>query len=717
MARCWHWGTCFSAIFAGWLLALLVPLAPALPSVPLDRLAGDNTFLAIPFSLPAPEVPSLIAWQKDATNLATGSFRPNFSVLVAPSYRPRFSVDPTSGSLNITALIPADSGVYTVALFPLESVERKANITLRVYEEVGDVSVVPTSAEADERDSSVTLTCSPVRGSITWTKDGQTLDENSRFQLSGGSLKINNLQRTDSGTYRCTISNPFSNGTGTSQLTVYYGPDTPSITVSSPGQDVEAEGFVLVNTSVNLTCLAPSQPQAEIYWNVADDQDLLVPSSPSLPLPSVQLNQAGMYWCVAINRRTNGRVRNTYSLIVAQRPIGYPQCSVSSKNSGSSLLFNCSWPGGSPDPRLRFQGLPEDKEVTSSHLEQLVDSPFLAGLSGQNVTCFASHLTGNRSCSVIPEAPSGVFLSFQASEEEGTVAMEMRCQGTFNPAEIEWLQSGQPLVPAGDRYKLSLDGTRLTILNFTTPQDLGNYSARCSNPLGSQSANLTLIGPTVAESTVSRKPNPRSAYITWKIPSGSAVTSFRIQMQGPSQGRSASAWEMVECLDAGNRSVTVTELDPWSSYSFRVVPFLGTQAGNSSHVLTLQAEPYLSAGAIAGIVIGSILGFLLILLLIFLVIFFCRARRRKVPPTPPENQQHYLSRQFPHGRESNEPSWGNPRWSSGDSDFYSITYEEHLRRHGGLATLPIDTRDRKHNNSATPLPRPTGTNVRNATQV
>ncbi|KAL8219414.1 UNVERIFIED_CONTAM: hypothetical protein K2H54_023941 [Gekko kuhli] len=306
----------------------------------------------------------------------------------------------------------------------------------------------------------------------------------------------------------------------------------------------------------------------------------------------------------------------------------------------------------------------------------------------------------------------------QASEEPGgTVTTEVRCQGTFNPAQIDWLRSGQPLVPNGDRYELSPDGTRLTIRNFTAPQDLGNYSIRCSNPLGSQSANLTLIGPTVSESTLSRRPDSGSAYIAWTVPNGSAVTGFWIQMQGPQQGRSASEWGTVQDLGATNRSTTVPGLDPHTSYSFQVVPVLGSQAGDPSQVLTLQAEPYLSAGAIAGIVIGSILGFLLILVLLILLIFLCRARRRKVPPTPPEKQQHYLSRQFPHGRESNDPSWGNPRWSAGDSDIYAITYEEHLRRYGGPATWSTDTRDSRHTSSTAPFQEPAAKNIRSATQV
>ncbi|XP_054854886.1 V-set and immunoglobulin domain-containing protein 10-like [Eublepharis macularius] len=719
MAHSWHWGTCLLATLTVWQLALLVPFIPALPSPLLARLAGDNTSLTIPFSLPAPEILTIITWRKNMITLAAGALRPNFTVFIAPNYQLRFHVDPTSGSLNITALNTSDSGVYTVEVSALDNTVLKANVTLKVYEEVHNITVAPSSAEVTEGDSSVALTCSPIQGSVTWTKDGRTLGENPRFLRSGGSLKISLPQRNDAGIYRCTVSNPFGNGTGSAQLTVYYGPETPNITISSSDQDPDMKGFVLVNASVNLTCLAPSQPPAEIYWNVADTQDHLVPSLPSLLLPRVQLNQAGTYSCLAINQHTRRRVRNNFSLVVAQRPTGFPQCSVSSANTGSALLFSCSWPGGSPDPQLSFQGLPGDTKVDSSYLQQLMVSPFPAGLSGRQVTCLAHHLTGQRNCSIIPEAPSGVFLSFQAFDNMGgTVAMEMDCQGTFNPAEINWFQSGQPLVSTGGHYHISPDGTRLTIWNFTAPRDLGNYSANCSNPLGSQHVNLNLVGPAISNWTLSRGLDPHSAYIAWAIPNGSVVTGFWIQMEVPKQGRSASEWKTVQVLGATNRSATVVGLQPESTYSFQVVPRLGLQAGNASQAQTLWPEPHLNSGAIAGIVIGSILGMLLILALLILLIFFLRrARNKKVPDTPPEKRQHYLSRQFPNGKEQNEPSWGNPRWSSGDSDIYAITYEEHLRRYGGPASLSFSTRDSRHRSFTPSLPQPGAKNVRSATQV
>ena len=88
-------------------------------------------------------------------------------------------------------------------------------------EEVGNVSVTPPSAEATEGDEFVAFNCTPVRGSVSWTKDGESLSEHPRYLRSAGYLRIGHPVRTDAGIYRCIISNPFGNGTGTANLTVY----------------------------------------------------------------------------------------------------------------------------------------------------------------------------------------------------------------------------------------------------------------------------------------------------------------------------------------------------------------------------------------------------------------------------------------------------------------------------------------------------------------
>ncbi|XP_053867292.1 V-set and immunoglobulin domain-containing protein 10-like isoform X2 [Malaclemys terrapin pileata] len=678
------------------LLLLLGPTLPfplQLPPSPLEVLLGGN--LSIPLSYPPAQPPPRIVWQRNLTALADGRLGPNGSVAVAPAYQDRLSVDPQGGTLTIAPVALQDAGPYTVEVFPLGGQVWRGDIQVEVYELVGNVSVMPPSLAVNEGTGSAALTCAPVRGTVTWTKDGQSLDQNPRYRLSAGTLQISRPDRNDSGTYNCTVSNPFSTGTGTAQIRVYYGPEPPTISVSSD-RDPDPRRYVRVNSTVGLGCRAPSDPPAQIYWSLADASDPLVPAQPDLTLPRVQLSQAGLYSCLASNPQTQRQLRATLILTVTQIPPGSPFCSLDSVANGTALRFLCSWPGGSPAPSLSLQGLPGGGEQgVGPTLERTLSSPPPA-LNGTRVTCLGRHLAAEGNCSMTP-APSGVSLSFQASlDPGGTVLLDLQCQGTYRPVEIAWAWDGAPLGPGG-RYRVSADGARLTISNFTAPQDLGGYSVRCQNPLGSQESNLTLTGPSVSSWSLVRGSEPGSARLSWAVPEGSVVTGFLIQVPGSPGGRAAGEWQTLQTLGGATRSSTVGGLQPHTPYSFRLLPLLGAQAGEPSHTQTLLPASTLSPGAIAGIVLGSILGMILLLALLVLLIWFLRARwgkREKMPLTPPGTRQHYLPRQFPNGRESDpveppaHPSRASSRCFWGDGDVSSISYEEHLRIHGPPAPWP-----------------------------
>ncbi|XP_077697806.1 LOW QUALITY PROTEIN: V-set and immunoglobulin domain-containing protein 10-like [Eretmochelys imbricata] len=482
--------------------------------------------------------------------LADGHLGPNGSVAVAQVYQGRLSVDPQGGALTITPVALQDTGIYTVEVFPLGGQVWRGDVQVEVYELVGKVSVTPPSLEVTEGARLAVLTCTPMRGTITWTKDGQSLDQDPRFRVSAGTLQISWPERNDTGSYDCTVSNPFSNGIGIAQIRVYYGPDPPTIHISSD-RDPEPQRYVRVNSTVGLSCRAPSDPPAQIYWSLADASDPLVPAQPDLTLPRVQLSQAGPYSCLASNPHTQHRLRTTVTLTVTQIPPGSPSCSLDSVANGTALRFRCSWPGGSPAPSLSLQGLPGGGEQGVGPALERTLSSLLPALSGTRVTCLGRHLAAEGTCSMTPEAPSGVSLSFQASlDPGGTVLLDLQCQGTYRPVEITWARHGEPLGPGG-RYRVSAGGARLTISNFTAPQDLGGYSVRCQNPLGSQESNLTLTGPSISGWSLARGSEPGSARLSWVVPEGSVVTGFWIQVQGPPGG--PGGWGVADAADTRGR--------------------------------------------------------------------------------------------------------------------------------------------------------------------
>ncbi|XP_074837341.1 V-set and immunoglobulin domain-containing protein 10-like isoform X3 [Carettochelys insculpta] len=659
--------------------ALSAPLQ--LPPSPLAVLLGGN--LSIPLSYPLTQPPPSIVWQNNQMTLVTGRLGPNSSIEVAQAYQGRLHVDPQGGGLSIVPVVLQDTGTYVVEVFPLGGQTWRGEVQVQVYELVGNVSVTPPSLEVAEGAVSAVLTCTPVRGTVTWSKEGQSLAQNPRYRLLAGSLQISQPNRSDSGTYGCTVSNPFSSGTGTANVRVYYGPELPVISVSSD-RNPEPWRYVLVNSSVTLTCRATSDPPAQIYWSLADASDPLVPSQPNLTLPQVQLSQAGLYSCLASNPQTQHRLRATLSLTVIQIPPGSPFCSLDLAGNGTALRFGCSWLGGSPAPSLSLQGLPGGEEQgVGPTLEHTLTSP-PASLNGTRVTCLGRHLAAEGNCSMTPEAPSGVSLSFQASlAPKGPVLVQLQCQGTYRPVEISWARAGASLGPGG-RYQLSADGAQLTISNFTAPQDLGSYSVRCQNPLGWQESNLTLAGPAIASWHLGRGAEPSSASLSWAVPEGSVVTGFWIQVQGAPAARAAGEWKTLQELGGATRSSTVGGLQPQSTYVFRLLPLLGAQAGEPSHTQTLLP-----------------------------------GKREKRPLTAPESHHHYLPRQFPNGRESDpiEPPGGTPRCFWGDSNLYTISYEEHLRTHGPPASGPGCPADSR---SCGPLSLARGASprtTRSATQV
>ncbi|CAM5124803.1 unnamed protein product [Natator depressus] len=183
------------------LLGSTFPFPLQLPPGPLAVLLGGN--LSIPLSYPPAQPPPRIVWQRNQMALADGHLGPNGSVAVAQAYQGRLSVDPQGGALTITPVALQDTGTYTVEVFPLGGQVWRGDVQVEVYELVGKVSVTPPSLEVTEGARSAVLTCTPMRGTITWTKDGQSLDQDPRYWVSAGTLQISWPKRNDTGSYDC----------------------------------------------------------------------------------------------------------------------------------------------------------------------------------------------------------------------------------------------------------------------------------------------------------------------------------------------------------------------------------------------------------------------------------------------------------------------------------------------------------------------------------
>ncbi|EPY88824.1 hypothetical protein CB1_000153003 [Camelus ferus] len=301
-------------------------------------------------------------------------------------------------------------------------------------------------------------------------------------------------------------------------------------------------------------------------------------------------------------------------------------------------------PFGHTEVAADFQGLPEGVWAgpVSSALQAAV--PAHPRLSGVRVTCLARHLVTTRTCTVTPEAPREVLLHpIVEKTRSGEAEVALEASGCPPPSRASWSREGRPLAPGGGgRLRLSQDGRKLLIGNFSLDWDLGNYSVLCSGALGAGGDQITLIGPSISSWRLQRTQD--AAVLTWDVERGALISGFEIQTrpEGPDLSRAATYKDWVSLLILGPRErsavVPLPHRNP-GTWVFRILPTLGGQPGIPSQSQVYLAGPTLSPGAIAGIVLGSLLALaLLAALLLLCICCLCPFRgetpkKKKHPPT------------------------------------------------------------------------------------
>ncbi|KAM4801321.1 V-set and immunoglobulin domain-containing protein 10-like [Urocitellus parryii] len=613
---------------------------------PLAVLVGTTIRLSLaPAPSPVPPAP-LVVWRRSSKVLAAGGLGPGAPLIsLDPAHRDRLRFDQARGGLELASAQLDDAGVYTAEVIRGGVSRQIQEFTVNVYEPIPQLSVQPETPETEEGAAELRLRCvgwKPGCGQLSWTRDGRALNaadsegaESFRIRVEGDQLLIARPVRSDHGLYTCRVRSPFGHTEAAANVSVFYGPDPPVITASS-NRDAAPDLYVTAGSNVTLRCTAASRPPADITWSLADPAEAAVPAGPRLLLPAVGPGHAGAYACLAANPRTGRRRRSLLNLTVADLPLGPPKCSVEGGPGDRSLHFRCSWPGGVPAASLQFQGLPRGVRAGPEPSELLAVVPAHPQLSGVPVVCLARHLVATRTCTVTPEAPREVLLHELVQEtRSGEAEVALEASGCLPPSRASWAREGRPLAPGGGgRLRISQDGQKLLISNFSLNVDLGNYSVFCSGALGTGVDQITLIGPSIASWRLQRARD--AAVLTWDVERGALISSFVIQArtEGPELGRATAYEDWISLLILGPRERSaVLPLPPQTprAWTLRILPILGSQPGSPSQSRVYQAGPTLGPGAIAGIVLGSLLGVALLITLLLLCIYCLPRYRAKAP--------------------------------------------------------------------------------------
>uniref|UniRef100_A0A7M4G0T5 Basement membrane-specific heparan sulfate proteoglycan core protein n=1 Tax=Crocodylus porosus TaxID=8502 RepID=A0A7M4G0T5_CROPO len=220
----------------------------------------------------------------------------------------------TNGVLRIPNLDRSCQGVYTCrASSPSGEAQHSAKLVIQALPKV--MINIRTLVQTVLMGSTVEFECLATgdpKPHVTWSKVGGRLRPD--IAVSGGTVKIERVEQSDAGQYRCTATNDV--GTVQSHV-ILHVQSVPQIAAQPEMKEVA------VGSTAVFPCLATGFPIPEIKWTKlqGDLPEGVQLENNILTIPSVKPEDAGVYICTASNRQ--GKVTAISMLKVQERVVPY----------------------------------------------------------------------------------------------------------------------------------------------------------------------------------------------------------------------------------------------------------------------------------------------------------------------------------------------------------------------------------------------------------
>ncbi|XP_049643464.1 carcinoembryonic antigen-related cell adhesion molecule 1-like [Suncus etruscus] len=188
----------------------------------------------------------------------------------------------SNGSLLIQNLTIGDTGTYYIQVYTVNSDIIYEEGQLHVSELSPKPNIIANNSRPVEQEDSVELTYKPESPNTTykWFINTQLVKPSTNLK--------------DTGPYECETSNPVSvHHSHPFNLTILYGPDTPTISPSKLNYSL--------GETLSLSCHTDSNPPAQFSWFLGKKN---LTSTQILSISNLSLHDSGSYSCLVSNQAT-----------------------------------------------------------------------------------------------------------------------------------------------------------------------------------------------------------------------------------------------------------------------------------------------------------------------------------------------------------------------------------------------------------------------------
>uniref|UniRef100_A0A8C0ANC3 Protein tyrosine kinase 7 (inactive) n=1 Tax=Buteo japonicus TaxID=224669 RepID=A0A8C0ANC3_9AVES len=309
-------------------LAEIEEMAPFSPKV-LTANQGHRVACVAPRGVPTPQV----WWERNQERVPTAG-----------------RVHQEAEQLVFTSITETDAGTYTCHAAN-KAGEKKQELSITVAT-VPKWVEMPKDSQLEESKPGYLhcLSKASLKPTVTWYRNGVSISEDSRFEISeNGTLRINNVEVYDGTMYKCVSSTPAGSIEGYARVHVLE-----KLKFTPPPQPLQCMEF---DKEVTVSCSATGREKPTIQWTKTDGSSL--PSHVShnagiLSFHKVSRSDSGNYTCIASNS-PQGEIRATVQLVVAVYVTFKLEPEPTTVYQGHTAMFQCQ-AEGDPMPHIQWKG-------------------------------------------------------------------------------------------------------------------------------------------------------------------------------------------------------------------------------------------------------------------------------------------------------------------------------------------------------------------------